>query len=444
MDVVLFDRALMGSSLAIHILFVVLGLTLPLVIFFSEIAYVRTKNKQYIVLARRLATAFILFFAIGTASGTIVALELLFLWPEFMALVSQVAILPLVAESFVFFIEAIFLSIYIYFRPKLRHPYSGAATILIVAIAGLLTAAFITSINAFMNTPVGFNIPAYLQSGTITGVNPLAVFSSPSTRLEIIHVIFTSYLAGSLMLLAYFAYSTMRSRDPVARSYYRKAVTITFWIAAVAVPFVVLTGSLSITQLYLQQPEKYAAIEMNLVSQSHAPEVIGGIYTGNTLKDYVLIPNMQSILLFGSANGTVPGLNQYPKSTWPPLFIHLLFDTVVFIGFALGFFLLLVVLLMVFRKAPLQNKLVLWLLVLCGFAAVIALESGWIMDEVGRQPWIIYNVMPVVSAANLSPGILPAGIAILSFYVIVCPLSLLLLKHYFNKRPLSAELRSGK
>lgn len=444
LDVVGFSRALMGFSLAVHILFVVIGISLPLVILITELAYARSKDKDYSVLAKRLTTAFILFFAVGTASGTVVALELLFLWPKFMALVSQVAILPLISESFIFFTEAIFLSIYIYFRQKIRSPYVRALVILIVAISAALSGAFITMINAFMNTPVGFNIPAYLQNGTITDVSPLAVFNSPSSGLEIIHVLLTSYFAGAFLLLAYFSFSLIKSRNPAIRNYYKKVVKLLFWIAAVSIPFIILTGSLSITQLYALQPEKYAALEADLISQSHAPEIVGGIYANGTLKDYILIPDLQSILATGSPNGVVPGLNQFPESTWPPLFVHLLFDIVVFCGFALGFFILLVVLLILAKRSPLQDRRILWLFVLCGFVAAVVVECGWTMAEVGRQPWIIYNVMTVAEAGNPSAGIIPIGILIALFYVVVCPLSLYMLKRVFDGRPLAAELRSGK
>ncbi len=438
----IFERFLMGFSLSVHIILAAIGIALPLIILICEYMSKRYKDKAYTIMARRLTTIFLITFAVGTASGTIVALELLFLWPKFMALVSQVAILPVLSEVFVFFGEAIFLAIYIYFRDKLSNPYAPMAILLIIAVCAASSGAFITMLNAFMNTPVGFNITAYLQNGTVTGVNPLAVFDSPSSSLEIAHVLVTSYFTGTFIFLGYFALMLLGSRSEKEKDYYRKGIRIMFCVVTVATFLALITGSMSITQLLAQQPEKYAAIELNLAPQSHAPEIIGGIYYNGSIHDYIAIPNLQSILATGSANGTVPGLSSFPQSTWPPLFIHLLFDLLVFLGFAIGLFLIIVALLELARMKPFENRIMLSLLILCSVLSVVLVESGWVMAEVGRQPWIIYNVMTVTAASNYSSGILPIAALFLLFYILIIPFTLIVLRRLFSKRPLETELVS--
>ncbi len=442
MDFSVFDRALMGYSLGVHILIVTLGIVIPFLIFLAEFSAARSGDKDYAILAKRLSTALIVLFAVGTASGTIVALELAFLWPKFMALVGQVAILPVVAEVFAFFTEAIFLASYLYFRDKVSGKYTPAIIMLIAASAATLSGVFITMLNAFMNTPVGFNIPAYLQNGTVTGVNPLAVFNSPSSSLEIIHVLSTTYLAGAFILVGYFIFMFMRANDQRLKAYYRKAARLAFPVVAIAIYVTVITGPLSLSQLYAQQPEKFAAIEGDLAPQTHAPEYIGGFLSGNAMTGYIEIPNLQSILATGSANGSVPGLSSYPRNTWPPLFIHDIFDMLVFLGFGIALFVAFLILLMLLKRDPFRIRIMAWLTILCSCIVVVLLEGGWIMAEVGRQPWIIYNVMTVDQAANYSSSILPLAILFGIFYIIVIPMTAVILKRIFDRRPLKKELVS--
>jgi cytochrome d ubiquinol oxidase subunit I len=198
----------------------------------------------------------------------------------------------------------------------------------------------------------------------------------------------------------------------------------------------------STSSLVTQQPEKFAAIEGNLNQSSYAPELIGGIVGPNgTLEDYIKIPDLQSILATGKASGVTPGLNEFPSDTQPPLFIHILFDFMV-IGGIIIFAALAWILFLHFRKKnPLERKYILWILGICGVLAVIILEAGWVLAEVGRQPWIIYNVMKVSQAGNPSNSIIPTAIAIALFYIIIIPLSIFFTKLIFKKNPLLKELK---
>lgn len=440
MDPIVFDRFTMAFSLAVHIVLAVIGVALPVIILLAEYLGIRYNDKEYKVMAKRLTTALLILFAVGTASGMLVAVNLFFLWPNFAALVSKVAILPVYAEVFAFFSESIFLALYIYSSDFFKNKYIHMMMMVIAALGAAASAALITVLNAFMNTPVGFNIQTYLNTGAITNIMPLSVFFSPSAGIEVAHVIATSYFAGSGIFLGYFAYRFLKAKGERERTYYQKAVKLVFCLAVISTFFAVITGILSIESLYHVQPEKYAAIELDINPISHAPEIIGGIYANNTIKDAIFVQNLQSILATGSANGTVPGLSQYPADTWPPLFIHDLFDLMFFAGVAIGIFLLIILIIYIKIRTILTNKLVLKLLIAVAALSVLLLENGWMVDEIGRQPWIIYNVMTVQQAANMSTAIIPIAIIIVVLYAIMLPFTFLVLRKVFSKRKLSTEL----
>lgn len=440
-DPTIFDRATMGFSLGVHILLVMFGVTVPVIIILADYLWIKKGDKVYKTISDRLVTVFTILFAVGTASGTLVAVELLVLWPKFMALVGQVAISPVSAEVFVFFAEAIFLTAYLLYRDRFDNKKVRIVLMVIVAIAAAASGALITLLNSFMNTPVGFNIPAYLNNGTVTNIQPFAVFFSPAATIEVPHVLATTYFVGSAALMAYFAFMLLRTKDEKKKEYYSKALKLAFAVCLVAVIFSVITGVLSIEQLYNLQQEKYAAIELNLNSISNAPELIGGTIVNGTVQGVLFsIPGLQSVLATGSQSGTVPGLNQYAQNTWPPLFIHTLFDIMVFLGFGMGIFLVLLFVLYMLKIRVFDMKIVQWLLVLVGAAAILVLEMGWVVDEAGRQPWIIYNVMTVNQAANQSPDIAILALLIMLIYAIILPATYIVIRKVFAKRPLEKEL----
>ncbi|MDE1828384.1 MAG: cytochrome ubiquinol oxidase subunit I [Candidatus Micrarchaeota archaeon] len=442
MLVVDFDRFLMGFSLGVHIPLASIGIALPLIVMLAEYLGIRYADRNFMVLAKRLSLALVVLFAIGTASGMLIALNILLLWPKFMQLVAQVAILPFYLETFAFFMETIFLSIYIYSWGKFKNPYVHLISVIPVVVGGFLSGALITMINAFMNTPVGFDIQAYISSGAVTNIQPLAVFTSPSALIELAHVLTTSCFAAIFIFIAYMAYRLLRTQDEQKRNYYIKGLNLLIVVGAVFTVLALVTGIVSIATLVNLQPEKYAAIEGNLYPQTFAPERIGGIPVGNTLQYFIPIPELQSILATGSPSGMVPGLSSYPVDTWPPLIVHLMFDIMVGSGFLVAGILALFVLLILLKRNPYVNRLMLWLMIIAGALAVLILEIGWVMAELGRQPWIIYNVMRVSDAANYSTSVIPITGLILLFYVIAIPLTIVLLRRIFRNRPLEEELKA--
>jgi cytochrome d ubiquinol oxidase subunit I len=441
--IVLFDRFLMGFSLFIHIILASLGIALPVIILTAEYLGIKKNDIFYSTLAKRLAIAFVVLFAIGTASGILVAVEMFVLWPTFMQLVSQVAILPFYIEVFAFFVETIFIGIYFYSWDKFKNRYLHVLTGIPIAIAAALSGILITILNAFMNTPGNtFNTAAYIANGTVTGIHPFAVFSTPSAGIEVLHAISSSYFAGAFIFLAFMAFMLLRAKDERTRTYFKKGLSLAFVICMLATVLSIYSGITSIATLEHIQPEKYAAIEGNLFhNMSNAYETIGGFPVNGTLKYDLKIPNLQSILASGTPSGVVPGLLNFSRSTWPPLIVHSMFDFMFGISLLVGFAVFIIALLWILKRKPFDSRKILWILVICGILAVLIMEDGWVMSEIARQPWIIYNVLTVAAAANYSSGAFPITLLILLFYVIALPLIVIILKKIFKARRLEKELK---
>lgn len=436
-----FDRGLMGLSLAVHIVLASLAMAMPLIMVLAEFISIKKKDKDFEVLSKRVSKIFLLFLGIGTASGILISINMLVLWPKFMSLVSQVAILPFSFETIAFFTESLFVAAYFISWGKLKGKYTHVILGIPIVVGGALSAVFITVANAFMNTPVGFNTSKYLSSKIITDVNPLAVFTSPSAATEVSHVVSTTYFMGIFILLGFFAFMLLKKKSEKIKRYYKKAIWLLLILVTIFTVWSILSGMTSASHLVKQQPEKYSAIELNLHNTSYAPEVIGGFLTpGNHLKFALKIPDLQSILATGKPYGVVPGLNQFNKSTEPPLFVHLLFDLMVFGGIAIGVLLAIVIFLRLIRKRPLSKKWILSLLGLSGIFSIVLVEAGWVMAEMARQPWIIYNVMLVKDAASYSSSVIPIGIIIALFYILIIPFSIWVLWLIFKNHPLSSEV----
>ncbi len=446
-SIINFDRFLMGYTLAAHILIVTLSIALSIMVSLSEFLAIRKKDVYYGVLAKRLSKALIIFFAVGTASGTVLAVELFSLFPNFMVLIAKVDILPFYYEVFAFFLETICLVIYIYYWDYFKNRYHHWIFSLFVAAGTVLSAVFITMINAFMNTPSGFNIPVYISTGVLTDINPLAAIANPSAFSEISHVVTTTIAAGSFALLAYFAVNYLRSKNKEARTVYSKAINITALVGLITIALAGITGDSAMRGLLTMQPLKYAAIELNYFhTMVNAPELLGGIMVNGHLEYYLSIPGVQSMLAFLSLNSSqpVPGLLSYPNQPWPPLFVHLTFDTMVGGGLLLGLFLL-YLLYRIFRRKPLTSRIMLYGMIVSGVLAEIVYDSGWVTDEVGRQPWIIYdNVMTVTQAANTSPSVIPLGIGIIIFYLIIVPFTFYFAARVIRNEAVDKELEKEK
>jgi cytochrome d ubiquinol oxidase subunit I len=390
-------RAQMGFSLAWHIVLACLGVGLPLLTVLVEWRGVRTGDQSYRLLARRWARAMGVLFAVGAVSGTILSFEMGLLWPGLMGRFGQVVGLPFALEGIAFFVEAIFLGIYLYGWDRLpprRHVLTGIPII----VAGVCSAFFVVSANAWMNQPRGFT----LRDGHVVDVQPWAAMFNPATPPETIHMILAAIMVACFLTAAVYAVALLRGRRD---RYHRIGFVLPFTVGAVATPFQIIAGDYAARFVAQYQPAKLAAIEGVYHTGSHIPLTVGGIAGDGQLDYGVQIPDGLSLLVGYSPDTVITGLDRVPRDLWPPVTgVHLSFDLMVGVGFfllALGVWFAAA---RWWRRAP--NRVFLVLGAIAGPAAVVALECGWTVTEEGRQPWVVQGVMSVHDAVNPAPGLM--------------------------------------
>jgi cytochrome d ubiquinol oxidase subunit I len=405
-------RAQMGTSLAFHIIFSVIGVGLPLFLCIAEGLALRYKNAAWMVLARQWTKAFSITFAIGAVSGAIVEFELSLLWPTWIRFSGAIIGLPFALEGFAFFLEGIFLGLYLYGWNRLS-PRAHWLCSFPIWISGLFSAWFVVSANSWMNAPAGF----IYKNGKVTGINPIGAILNPATPFETTHMILACYVAIAFSIAAVYAFGMLRGKRD---EYHRKGLLMGMAVGLIAIPLQIISGDLNARSIEVLQPTKYAAMEGLMQSGRGMPLYIFGIpnpATGQT-PWAIQIPHGESLLAHFDLNSYARGLDSFPAAVRPnPVPVHLSFDFMV----GIGFFLLLVGLVFWFlywrrrhsyfsERVPRQIWM-LWAVVACGPLSFIAVELGWIVTEEGRQPWIIYGILLVNNAVN------PAQWMNISFFV---------------------------
>jgi cytochrome d ubiquinol oxidase subunit I len=396
-------RAQMGFSLAWHIIVACLGVGLPALTLLAEWYGIRTGNPAHRLLARRWARAMGVLFAVGAVSGTILSFEMGLLWPGLMGRFGQVIGLPFALEGIAFFLEAIFLGIYLYAWDRLP-PRRHLLTVIPIVISGTVSAFFVVCANAWMNQPRGFT----LRDGKVVHVDPGAAMLNPARPPQTVHMILAAFMVASFLAASVYAVALLRGRRD---AYHRAGFFIPFTLGAIATPFQIVVGDWAARFLADYQPAKLAAAEGVYRTGSHVPLTLGGVTGDHGLKYGLEIPNGLSLLVGYSPGTVVQGLDRVPPALRPPVTgVHWAFDLMV----AAGFFLLLMggwLLWQWWRRHRAGGelstpRLFLALAALAGPAAVVALECGWSVTELGRQPWIVYGVMSVREAVNPAPGLM--------------------------------------
>ncbi|MCD1258924.1 cytochrome ubiquinol oxidase subunit I [Paenibacillus athensensis] len=395
-DPVLYSRILTELTLAFHILFATVGVGIPVLIALAEWTGIRRKDPYYTMLARRWARGFVITVAVGVVTGTAIGLQLSLLWPSFMRIAGQAIALPLFMETFAFFFEAIFLGIYLYTWDRFRKPITHFLLAIPVIIGSSASAFFITTVNAFMNTPQGFK----LENGSIVDIQPLVAMFNPATPTKVAHVLASSYMTSAFVLAAIAAFSLLKNRGSL---YHRKALKLTMTAALVFSVATAAVGDLSGKFLAKYQPEKLAAAEWHFETAEQAPLVLGGYLTpDHEIKYGLKIPYALSILAHGTPTSEVQGLNETPENERPPLYVHYIFDLMVSIGI---FLTLLALAYMWTQRRGSKSRYPRWLLrliVWAGPLAMLGIECGWVYAEVGRQPWILRGYMKTIDGATTS------------------------------------------
>ena len=417
MDNVTLARATMGTSLGFHIVFAVLGVGLPLLLVVAEGLWLRTRDEAWLVLARRWSRAFGILFAVGAVSGTALSFELGLLWPRFMAFSGAIFGLPFTAEGFAFFLEAIFLGLYLYGWNRLT-PIAHWLTGIPVAVSGALSSVFVVMANAWMNSPSGFRLDA---AGHLVDVDPIAAAFNASTPTEDPHMLVSAYVVTGFVVASVYAAGLLRGR---LDALHRRGLTLGMGMGAMAIVLAGITGDTSARFIYQAQPAKFAALEAVYTTTRCAPVSLLGIPSNSEHRVLytVQIPCLLSLLAAFDPNAEVKGLDSFPASDRPnPVLVHLSFDTMVGLGTTIGLVAALFWLLVIWRRRIPLHRLLLWALVLSGPAAVTAMEAGWFVTEFGRQPWIVYGILRTSDAATTAPAL---GLTFAIFFLIYIGLAL--------------------
>jgi cytochrome d ubiquinol oxidase subunit I len=399
MDHVIAARAQMGTSLAFHIVFAAFGVGLPLLVFIAEGLWLRTGRRPYYDLARTWAKGMAILFAVGAVSGTILSFELGLLWPEFMRYAGSLIGLPFSFEGFAFFIEAIFIGLYLYGWDRLS-PVAHWLSALPIAISGAVSAGFVTMVNAWMNAPTGF----HLQGGRIVDVDPIAAMFSAPWLVETLHTTVAAYVVTGFGAAAVCALALLRPGTEARREQIRAGLTIAMVVASVAIPLQWIVGDTIARFDAEHEPVKFASMEVVMRTQRDAPITIGGIIGPDGAHDAIEIPGALSFLAAFDRNAEVKGLDRVPPADRPPLaIVHYSFDSMV----GTASLLLLIAgwwVIVALRRRPVSRPL-LYALGLSGPLSVVALEAGWFVTEFGRQPWIAVGLMRTSDAVTSAPGL---------------------------------------
>ena len=417
MDNVTLARATMGTSLGFHIIFAVLGVGLPLLLVVAEGLWLRTRDPLWLTLARRWSKAFGILFAVGAVSGTVLSFELGLLWPRFMAFSGAIFGLPFSAEGFAFFIEAVFLGLYLYGWDRLTpvaHWFSGIP----IAVSGATSSVFVVMANAWMNTPGGFHLD---QAGRLIDVDPIAAAFNASTPTEDPHMLVSAYVVTGFLVASVYATGILRRGDDPLR---RRGLVLGMAMAATAIVLAGITGDSSARFIYQAQPAKFASLEGQYATTRCAPVHLGGIPVDSEKRvvGAIEIPCLLSLLAAFDPNAEVKGLDSFPPNDVPnPAVVHLSFDTMVGLGTAIGLVAAVFWLLVIYRRRVPVRRPLLLAMVASGPAAVIAMEAGWFVTEFGRQPWIVYGILRTSDAATTAPAL---GLTFVIFFAIYIGLGL--------------------
>ena len=391
-------RQQMAFSLGWHIILACFGVAFPAIIFVVHRRGIVRDDPVALTLAKRWAKVSAVLFAIGAVSGTVLSFEMGLLWPGLMGPFGDVLGLPFAFEGLSFFIEAIFLGIYLYGWNRMP-PRRHLAMLVPMALSGVVGTFCVVSVNAWMNHPAGFTI----RDGEVTDVNPWAAMFNEGAGLQFLHMWVAAFMVVGLTVSGVYAAGLLRGRvDEHHRLGFRVPFTFAT-VAAIAQPFV---GHFLGMRIHDTQPAKLAAFELAETTESPAPLRLGGVLIDGEVHWALDIPRLGSIIARNSWDAPVPGLDTVPRDEWPPVNItHLAFQSMVVIGTALALFTIVYWLARWRGRDLLGNRWFLRAAVVSGPLAIVAVECGWIATEVGRQPWVVWQVLRTREAVTMSDGI---------------------------------------
>ncbi len=410
MDNLLAARSQMALSLGFHIVFASIGMVMPVIMAFTHWRWLRTGRQVYKDLTKAWSRGVAIFFATGAVSGTLLSFELGLLWPTFMEHAGPIFGMPFSLEGTAFFLEAIALGLFLYGWERLNkwfHWFTG----LMVGVTGLASGVLVIAANAWMNSPTGFDY----ENGKFFNIDPVAAMFNDAWFHQAHHMIFAAFVATSFAVAGIHAFMLLKYRK---NEFHLMALKITMGFASLAIIAQMISADFMAKDVAKRQPIKLAAMEAHFVTQKGAPILIGGIpdVENKTVRFAIKIPSMLSFLAYGDFNAEVKGLEDFPREEWPPVpVVHIAFQIMVGAGSTL-LLVAFVYLLAWWRfKDWITKTNFLRMLVCCTPLGFIALEAGWVVTEVGRQPWIIYGIMKTADAVTPMPGLTFS----LGFYIII-------------------------
>jgi cytochrome d ubiquinol oxidase subunit I len=408
-------RQMQALSFAVHIPLVAFGISFPAMVLFVEWLWLRTGDTLYRTLAQRWSRVLVALFAVGVITGTILSFEMGLLWPNFTATFGGVFGLGFAIEGFSFFMEAIFIGVYVYGWGRLS-PKAHFASGLPIVVTGFTGSLTVISVNAWMNHPGGFQ----LRGGKVIDMHPLkALFANTYLWHELIHMYIAGYIVSGFLVAGAYAFARLRGRWG---RYERTALAIPLTIAALASPVQVLVGDWAGRDVATTQPAKLAAFEGLGKTRRGAPVHVLGWYTGGRVKYGIAIPHALSLLAFHSWNAKVRGLDAVPASQRPPVnVVRVAFQLMVGIGTLLALLGVAYLVVRIRRKRLPESRWFYRAVVAAGPLALVALIAGWVTTEVGRQPWVVYRVMPTADAVTGAQGIpIGYGTLVVTYLAVAC------------------------
>jgi cytochrome d ubiquinol oxidase subunit I len=406
MDDFIAARSQMALSLGFHIVFACIGMVMPFFMAVSHYTWLRTNNIVYKNITRAWSKGVAIFFATGAVSGTVLSFELGLLWPGFMKHAGPIFGMPFSLEGVAFFIEAIALGFFLYGWDRFNrwfHWFTGV----IVGVSGLISGILVVAANAWMNSPSGFD---YIN-GAYTNIDPIKAMFNDAWFSQALHMSLAAFAATGFAVAGIHALMILKGKNVV---FHTKAFRIAAIFACVAAVLQPLSGDRAAKGVARRQPAKLAAMEAHFHTERSAPLIVGGIPdTKNKTVTYAIrIPGLLSLMAYGNIDSTVKGLDSFPEKDHPPVAItHFAFQTMVGLGMVMLALALLYFIAIGIQKKWLEGKWLLKLFVAATPMGFLAVEAGWIVTEVGRQPWIIYGVMRTEDAVTPMPGI------VYSFYL---------------------------
>jgi cytochrome d ubiquinol oxidase subunit I len=393
-------RSQMAMSLGFHIIFAVVGIGMPLLMVLAERRWIRAGDPLDLELAKRWSKGTAILFAVGAVSGTVLSFELGLLWPGFMELAGPIIGMPFSLEGFAFFLEAIFLGVYLYGWKRLSpraHLFAGV----MVAVSGALSGIFVVIANAWMNTPAGFT----LIEGTVANIDPIAAILNPAAFQQTLHMTLAAYTATGFAVAG--IHALLLLREPM-NAFHRRALTVGLLVGAPAAILQPISGDISARNITRYQPAKLAAAEALFETRAGAPLTLGGWPDMDTraTKWGLEIPYGLSLLAHGDPQAVVTGLDSIPRADWPHVpTVHLAFQLMVGLGSWLALVSLWSLAVMLRREDVASRPWLLRAIAVSAPLGFIAIEAGWVVTEVGRQPWVIHGVLRTADAVTPMPGL---------------------------------------